>query len=173
MAETIKYKCSHCGKEHEEYPALTYTSPDNYAELSEEEKEKMAKLSNDFCVITYPAQTDRFIRATLTQKINDHCEDIDYGIWVSLSETSFNDYNNNFDNPNHVKEYFGYLCNTLNGYQSTMSIPTTVKTRTGGQRPEVIPHKDFDHPFVHDYYNGITKKEAERRIQYMLDVTGE
>jgi hypothetical protein len=30
MSEQIKYTCSNCGKEHEQWPALTYISPTNY-----------------------------------------------------------------------------------------------------------------------------------------------
>jgi len=37
-------------------------------------------------------------------------------------------------------------------------------TKTGNERPEIFPHEDFDHPFVKDYYSGISKKEAENRI---------
>jgi hypothetical protein len=48
------------------------------------------------------------------------------------------------------------------------SVPTTVVTKSGNDRPEIFPHQDFDHPFVKDYYEGITKEEAEKRIQGML-----
>lgn len=47
-----------------------------------------------------------------------------------------------------------------------------VIARNNGQRPEIIPNKDFDHPFVKDYYDGISKKEAERRISNMLEIVG-
>jgi hypothetical protein len=30
MSDGIKYTCNNCGKEHEEWPALTYISPTNY-----------------------------------------------------------------------------------------------------------------------------------------------
>ena len=43
MADFPKYTCSCCGKVHEEWPALTYTSPTAYNTLSEEEKELIAK----------------------------------------------------------------------------------------------------------------------------------
>jgi len=168
MTEPIKYTCSCCGKEHEEWPSLTYTSPTNYNALSEEEKLSIGELDSDFCTIRYSDQTDRFIRCTLTQKVIDHCQDLDYGLWVSLSEKSFQDYSDNFDNDNHEEKYFGWLCNDLPGYDFAESIPTTVFTRTGNQRPEIVPHINFDHPFVKDYYNGITKQEAERRIIEML-----
>lgn len=164
----MKYKCSCCGQEHDKWPALTFSSPTAYNELTDEEKKEIAELSSDFCVITYPGQTDRFIRCTLTQKVTDHCENLEYGIWVSLSEKSFQDYRDNYNNDNHLTEYFGWLCSRIPEYNNMLGIPTTIKTRTGNNRPEVIPHEDFDHPFVSDYYNGITKEEAERRIKNML-----
>jgi len=173
IMETIKYICTSCGQEHEEWPALGYFSPTPYNNLSEEEKQNIGELSNDFCIIHYPDHTDRFIRCTLTQKVIDHCGDLQYGLWVSLSEKSFQDYSDNFKNENYETKYFGWLCNDLPDYEFDESIPTTVFTRTGNDRPEIIPHEDFDHPFVKDYYNGITKQEAERRIREMLKMVGQ
>ncbi|MBI3220529.1 MAG: DUF2199 domain-containing protein [Bacteroidetes bacterium] len=168
MTEQIKYTCSCCGKEHDEWPALTFKSPDPYHTLSQTDKDNIAEISDDFCIVKHPDQTDRFIRCTLTQKINDHCKGLDYGLWVSLSERSYNDYSENFKNENHEATYFGWLCNSIPEYVFNESIPTSVFTRTGKQRPEIVPHKDFDHPFVKDYYNGISKQEAESRIKAML-----
>jgi hypothetical protein len=169
MSEKIKFKCSCCGEVHEEWPALTYISPDNYNCLSENDKKSIGYLDKDFCIITHPDQVDRFIRCTLTQKVNDHCEDLDYGLWVSLSEKSYVDYEKNFKKESDEKGYFGWLCNDITDYKFSESIPMDVITRKNGERPELIPHKDFDHPFVKDYYNGISKKDAERRIYNMLE----
>src|SRR5688572_3845639 len=171
MVEKIRYTCSSCGKEHEEWPALAYISPISYDVLSEAARSAIGKLDTDFCIITHPDQTDRFIRCTLTQKVIDHCEDLEYGLWVSLSEKNFQDYSDNFNNENHEATYFGWLSNDLPDYDfSESNIPTTVFTKTGNNRPEIIPHQNFDHPFVYDYYNGITKKEAEKRINEMLNL---
>jgi hypothetical protein len=101
-------------------------------------------------------------------KVNDHCTNLEYGLWVSLSEESFGDYWDNFENHNHEASYFGYICNELPDYEDTMFIPVTVKTKTSGQRPEIFPHEDFDHIFVQDYYKGISKSEAERRIKELF-----
>jgi hypothetical protein len=168
MSESIKFICSCCGKEHLEWPALVYTSPTNYKCLSENDKNSIGELDTDFCVINHSNQIDRFIRCTLTQKVIDHCEDLEYGLWVSLSEKSFQDYSGNFNTENHESKYFGWLSNDLPDYEFNESIPTTIFTRTGNQRPEIVPHESFNHPFVNDYYNGITKVEAERRIKEML-----
>jgi hypothetical protein len=170
MTRIETFTCKNCGKQHADWPALTYTSPSFYEELTEEEKKK-AELSSDFCVIVHPHQTDRFIRCTLTQKVIDHCEDLEYGLWISLSEKSFQDYSDNYNNDNYETKYFGWLSNVLPGYPDTRKVKATAFTRTGNQRPEIIPHEDFDHPFVKDYYEGITKKEAERRINEMIEFT--
>lgn len=169
MYEPFKYTCSSCGEIHEGWPVLAYSSPSNYDALSEDDRKLMAELDEDFCIIRYPEQVCRFIRATLTQKVVDHCEDLQYGLWVSLSEKSFQDYSDNYNNDKHEVTYFGWLSNRIPDYEFEGSIPSNVCTRLGNQRPEIIPHESFDHPFVHDYYNGITKAEAERRIREMLD----
>ena len=158
---------------HEDWPAIAFDAPTAYNVLSDSEKEEIAELSNDFCIINHPEQTDRFIRCTLTIKVNDHCEDLDYGVWVSLSEKSFLDYSDNFDNPNYETSCFGWLSNNIPDYDVIASIPTTVITRPGNLRPEIVPHKDFDHQLVYDYYNGITKTEAENRIHKMLKAFNE
>lgn len=169
MNDTIKFICDCCGKEHESWPALTYNSPSSYNRLSEQEKEEIAVIDQDFCVIKHPDHILRFIRVVLIQQVNDHCEDLEYGFWVSLSEQSFENYLENFDNENHETNYFGWLSNFIPQYKFSGSIPTTVVTKIGNERPEIFPHKDFDHPFVKDFYNGITKEEAERRIESMIN----
>ncbi len=37
----MKYKCSICGKEHEEWPAIGFSTPINYEYLSEEDKKNL------------------------------------------------------------------------------------------------------------------------------------
>lgn len=165
----MTYKCEICGNEHNVFPALTYPSPDYYYWLSEEKKAEFnAQLDTDFCSIESPDRTDRFIRCVLIQKVNDHCQNLEYGLWVSLSEKSFNDYKANYNNENHETKYFGWLSNSIPDYKFDVHIPTDVVTQKGNQRPEIIPHHDIEHPFVKDYYNGISKCEAEKRINDML-----
>jgi hypothetical protein len=169
----MKYTCSSCGQVHDEWPALAFDSPTAYHVLSDSMKQQIGELTDDFCVIRHPEQTDRYIRCTLTLKVVDHCEDLDYGAWVSLSEKSFLDYTENFKNYNHEGRYFGWFSNDIPEYEILESIPTTVFTRPDGLRPEIVPFENFDHPLVYDYYHGISKAEAERRIQAMLKVVGE
>ena len=63
------FTCSQCGQVHEGFPAIAFDAPIYYNMLSEQEKNEIAELANDVCVIHYPDQTDRFIRVILNQKI--------------------------------------------------------------------------------------------------------
>ena len=109
---------------------------------------------------TMTKRIDLLDRCTLIQKVNDHCEDLNYGLWVSLSEKSYFDYESNFKKEVEEKTYFGWLCNEITEYDFSESIPMNVVTSLNGLRPELFPHKDFDHPFVTDFYNGISKNRS-------------
>lgn len=159
------YKCTVCGEIHEGWPAIGFMSPHAYHNLSEKDKVDLAELSSDFCTIKYEDQTDRFIRVVLKQKVLGQSETLEYGLWVSLSEKSYNDYVSNYNNHSHQTTYFGYLCSLIPGYVDTLSVKINVVTGLGNNRPEIFPHDDqLENDFVKDYFEGITKQEAERRI---------
>ncbi len=167
-----KFKCSKCGKIHEELPALAFSSPDYYEYLNDKDKKEIAEISDDFCIIRYPEQTDRFIRTTMTFQIIDACENLDYGIWVSVSEKTFEDYKAEFKKNIEGKTYFGRICNEIHEYkESTLGFHVNVETRANGIRPEIIPHQS-EHDLIKDWENGITIAEAERRIQNMMNNVG-
>lgn len=162
-----EYKCSSCGKVHDELPAIAFITPFYYDALNESDKKEIAEISSDFCVITYEDQIDRFIRTTLTIQINDACENLDYGVWVSLSEKSFNEYESEFKNNIEGKTYFGRICSDIIDYdESTLGLHVNVVTRSNGIRPEIVPHEN-EHKLVLECTKGITLNEALKRIEKM------
>ncbi|WP_223605815.1 DUF2199 domain-containing protein [Chryseobacterium sp. OSA05B] len=163
----MKYICECCGEEKEEWPAIAYNAPVFYYDLSERELEN-AELTSDLCIIEDLEYTHRFIRAVMVQEVKEDCQDLEYGIWVSLSEKSFDEYVENYDNKEFEAKYFGWLSNYLPDYNFEESIPTTVVVNNNVGRPFVFPHQSHDHPFVHDFYNGISFEEAEKRINRIL-----
>ncbi|PZR23403.1 MAG: DUF2199 domain-containing protein [Flavobacterium psychrophilum] len=163
-----KFVCSCCGKEHSEWPSLGYNAPVYYSILSDDAKNEIAELSSDFCVIRHNDQTDRFIRVVLKMPVHGHCRDMEYGLWVSLSEKSFEDYQDNYNDKNREGGYFGWTSNNLEGYENTLSIPVDVYLQPNGFRPLIVPHQSHDHPLVYDYYNGIPLVEAEKRINCVI-----
>ncbi len=173
MTSDKTYQCSHCGQIHYALPALGFNAPFHYDELDEYEKESMAELSEDFCVIRHPEQTDYFIRAVLSIPIHDTCETLDYGVWVSLSEKNFDHYKAHFNAETEEPVYFGTICNELVGYgESTIGLHVDVQVRMGGFRPQLILHED-EHPLVTDCVIGITFSEAEQRVEAVLRNIGE
>lgn len=81
------YTCTSCGEKHEDMPAIGFTAPYPYNQLSEEERiAYQAECGGDFCIIRYPDQTDRFIRAVLPIPIIGHEETLEYGVWVSSAK---------------------------------------------------------------------------------------
>ncbi|WP_027376729.1 DUF2199 domain-containing protein [Kaistella palustris] len=165
---SIENKCGICGEIHTEYPAFTFTYPNPYYWLTDEQKSENVKMDADFCTIQYPDRVDRFIKVVMRQKIKKSRLYLDYILWVALDEDDYNDYLFNFGNENHEGLYFGWLSNALPDYKFEKSIPMDVKAKTGNQRPEVYPVLDFSHPFVADFYHGITKEEAEKRVHHIL-----
>ncbi len=169
---TSEFKCSTCGEIHEGLPALGFKTPFHYHILTENDKIDISEIDNDFCIIKHADQTDRFIRTTLRIKINDACEDLDYGIWVSLSENNFNEYKSEFKHNIDGKVYFGTICNEISDYQeSTLGLHVNVNTKSGGIRPEIVPHKT-EHKLISDWENGISLSEAKNRIERMIKNVG-
>lgn len=169
---TFEFKCSLCGEIHNTWPALVYGAPWHYSQLSKQHQKNIARIDQDFCEIHHDDQIDRFIRTTLVIPVNNFELDLEYGLWVSLSEKSFNDYFDNYERTDYETGYFGWVCNKLLGYEDTLQIPTDVITQSGTTRPVLELHRDHEHPLVSDFINGITKEEAERRIHEMMENVG-
>lgn len=164
----MKYICQCCGEEKEEWPAIAYSAPQFYHNLSDIELEN-SELSPDLCIIRYSDESFYFIRAVLVQQVHESCQDLEYGVWVSLSEKSYNEYVENYHNEEFEIGYFGWLSNNLPDYSFEESIPTDIIVNNKIGRPFIYPHESHDHPFVKDFYDGISKEEAEKRIDSVLN----
>ena len=163
-----QFKCSTCGKVHEELASIGFKTPFHYDILSDKEKSEIAEISDDFCIIKHPDQTDRFIRTVLNLKTENPSEELIYGVWVSVSEKSFNEYKSNYNTQTEEKIYFGIICNEISDYEeSTIGLHVNVITRLDDLRPEITPHKS-NHKLVSDWENGITLHEAYSRIEKIL-----
>jgi hypothetical protein len=161
-----KYICSTCGKIHNDLPSIGFEVPFHYDILSEIDKEEIALINEDLCRIEHATQTDHFIRAVLQIPIIDHEQTLDYGIWVSVSETTFKEYflQMEEDKPEE-KTYFGMISNWIGDYETdTVGLHMNVETQLGNLRPFLVPHES-SHPLVGDWENGITYEEAERRVK--------
>jgi len=164
MPAIFAFTCTCCGKIHEGSPSFAFNAPDHYANLTEEKKGAIGKLSSDFCTITHEDRTDYFIRTVLEIPIHGVEEPFTWGVWVSLSKKSFDRYVDTYDSPVDGEGFFGWLCNAIPNYPNgPSSRPTDVIVQLNRQRPKLVLHRaeQEEDPLVVDQHEGITVERAQ------------
>lgn len=166
----MNYTCENCKQEHKLWPALTFPTPLSYAQLTEKEKQH-AEVTSDFCAIISPEHRHYFIRVVLIQKVDDSCQDLHYGVWVSLSEESFKAYYENYQDKSYKATYFGWLNNHLGPYELTscLEIGVDVQVDNHRGRPYIYLHPKENNPLVDDFLTGISLEEATSRVKPALE----
>jgi hypothetical protein len=156
----LGWTCSRCGAEHDGVPLdWAYDRP-VYWEGPRSEDDW---LSEDLCTWTDDAgERTYFIRGVLHVPIPELGETLGYGVWSSLSESSFERVYELWDNPARVEEdpYFGWLSNTLPGYPDTLSLPLDVVVDEIDKRPSLVLH-DGDHLLIEEQRRGITLERVQ------------
>lgn len=162
MAAIFAFRCKRCNAVHEGSPSFAFRAPDQYACLSEAQRAAMGKLSDDFCTITHDEGTDHFVRAVLEVPIDGIEEPFLWGVWVSLSQKSFDRYRETFDDPVEGEGFFGWVCNDIPVYPSSSPRSADVIVQAGNQRPKVRLHGREEHdPLVIDQRHGISVARAQ------------
>jgi len=85
-----------------------------------------------------------------------------WGVWVSVSEASFARILELWDAPVVENEppKFGWLCNNISLYPTTLNLKTHLHLRGGNKRPS-IELEPTDHPLAIDQRQGISIKRVE------------
>jgi len=164
MAGIFAFKCRCCGEVHEGSPSFAFTFPDHYARLSDEQKATMGHCTSDLCTIANDGHTDFFIRAVLEVPIHGVADPFMWGLWVSLSERSFQRYVDTYDTPVEGEGFFGWVCNTVPWYPKVEHLlAADVFVQAGGKRPLLRLHAkgDDEHPLVIDQQQGISIAKAQ------------
>ena len=169
MAAIFAFRCNCCGDVHEGSPSFAFTAPDQYVGLSDEQQ-AVNTLSDDLCFIERDGVTDRFIRAVLEVPIHGVSEPFLWGVWVSLSETSFERYVDTFDDAVSGEGFFGWVCNNISVYPYERSRAADVVLQGGRSRPKVILHRGGpeDDRLVIDQAQGISPERAQQLAERAL-----
>lgn len=107
-------------------------------------------LSEDFCILAGPRQTNYLIRAVMKFPVTTADHVWGFGCWSTLSKENFEKYVDGFDAGVYEEgePWFGWLCNTLKPiYAGPDPLPLAVYPRQDRQRPELII-RDYDHPLA-------------------------
>ena len=107
-------------------------------------------LSEDFCVLAGPTQTNYLIRAVMDFPILGTGDKWCFGCWSTLSRENFNKYIDGFDAGvyDDSEPWFGWLCNTLKPiYIGPDPLPLAVCPQQDRQRPKLFV-RDDEHPLA-------------------------
>jgi len=161
------WTCRCCGKQYDTLP-LSYAlpAPDPWLAIPETEHGDRGQISSDTCAID---GSKFYVRGCLEIPIADCPDRFVWGVWVSVSEKSFDRIGELWDVELRDKEppFFGWLCNDISIYPRTLKLKTHLHLRNGGMRP-FIELEPTDHPLAVEQRNGMTLQRVKEIASLVL-----
>lgn len=156
----FRFECKACGEWHEGMPTFGADAPLTYYSIPAGERSARCVLDGDTCVID---QQYFFVLGCLEIPVHGATEPFSWGVWVSLSKNSFDQFLGCFETPKRLQigPFFGWLSAELPFYPSTENLKTRTHLRDNGIRP-YIELEPTDHPLAVEQRVGIsTDRVAE------------
>ncbi len=151
---TMKFKCACCDEVIEGIPTFGWSYPLHYLNVPQERRNKDVFLTEDLCVIE-----DKwfYIRGCLEIPVIGHEDPFVWGVWVSLSEQNFFEYQELIgeEKRSQFGPYFGWLAAHIRMYPETENLKTLVHVRDKGVRPYLEVEQN-GHPLACEQQNGVT-----------------
>jgi hypothetical protein len=161
VPDANSWTCSCCGQTHSTMPfSFAADFPDNYANMTADERDSRTVISSDQCVID---GSEFWIRGCLEIPIRDTGEIFMWGLWASLFEEDFDMIDNHWDTPNRenlIGPFKGRLGNKLSLYPQTANLKLTVQIEPLGTRP--LFFIDESHPLQIEQEKGISLNTARK-----------
>jgi hypothetical protein len=134
-------------------PSFGADAPLAYHWIPAEQRHGRCLLDSDTCVID---RQQFYVLGCLEIPVRGETEPFSWGVWVSLSKNSFDQFTACFDTPkrSHVGPFFGWLSAELPLYPSTENLKTRAHLRDNGIRP-FIELEPTDHPLAVEQRAGI------------------
>lgn len=161
--------CSRCGELHSLTDiSLSADSPLQWDLLSDIEREQ-SELTSGQCVIESSEGRHFFVRACFDVPLIGSGQTFTWGVWVSLSESSFLEMAEHWTDPARMNlgPYFGWLCTKIPEYPDTMFLKTMVHQRPVGTRP-AVEVEPTDHPLSIHQRQGIAPEEMQRIVESVV-----
>jgi hypothetical protein len=154
------YICACCGQQHEG-TAISFASdyPDNYAKMSDDERDTRAVISSDQCIID---GNEFWLRGCLEIPIHDQDNPFIWGVWANLYPEDFDVITDHWETEGREKligPFKGRLGNSLSLYTETANLKLTIQIRPAGTRPLFVID-DQEHPLWREQIEGISLDKA-------------
>jgi hypothetical protein len=169
----MRFTCATCGGEHDiEDMSFGFDAPVQWDLLSDEERSR-SKLGGEQCEIESDEGLSFYIRACLEIPIRGLERTFTWGVWCSLSEKSYLEISEHWDNPARTSlgPYFGWLCTKIPKYPDTVFLKTMVHQREVGVRP-AVELDATDHPLAVDQRDGIEEDRLKEIVIGLLHQSG-
>jgi len=143
---------------------MAFDAPVNREALEDGARSTFRK-NDDFCEVRRASgKTDRFIRCLLPLPVPQLSDEFCFGVWMSVSENSWNVYRDGYDSGHYEEELcFGYLMHDIPEYEGSLLLHANVVFQSGNLRPKVFLH-DADHPLVAAQRDGVDVAQIERWV---------
>ena len=155
----LEFRCHVCGELHCGLPAFGFEAPAQVRVVPTGEESRI-ELTSDTCLIDLDG-LHRFVRAQLEIPIQGTSDSFSWGVWVSLSEVSFNRFLELFEEEGRLpgESFFGWLSSSLPEYPETMFLKTRIRSREFPLRP-LVELEATEHPLSVDQRDGVPLARA-------------
>ena len=161
--EAHRWRCACCGEEQIGLPMdIAMALPVEWDDLDEETR-AASHLDEDFCELRYSnGEVARLVRCVLLLPVPSISGEFCFGVWVSVSEGSWDIYKAGFDSGVYGAEgCFGYLMHEVPNYEGSYLRHANVFFKPDRLRPSVVL-QDAEHPLVAAQRHGIAVSQIER-----------
>lgn len=161
----FQFKCATCDEVHVGMPSFAVNEPLHFWSVAEHERSTRCELSSDFARI----DEHFFVRGCLEVPVHNTDEVFTWGVWVSLSAVSAEQFLASYDSAKgrHIGPFFGWLNTSLTPYPETLNLKTQVHLRNNGSRP-FIELEPTDHPLAIEQRAGISQHRVGELYSHMM-----
>ena len=140
--------------------------PQPIFELSEEERERRARVANDAAVLDGERY---FVRAVVELPIPELDDRFAYGTWVEVAEDDYRRLGELWYDPAQAEAppFRGRIANELEPYVHTVGLPVELRLHSVDQLP-AARLADSDHPLVRDQRAGISRERSDELAAVVL-----
>ena len=163
---TFEFRCATCDEIHTGMPTFGASAPLSYYCIPQEERATRCQLGSDDCVID---GREFYVRGCIEIPVHGAEESFAWGVWVSLSEASYEQWRQCFHEAHRsdVGPFFGWLNAALQPYPDTVNLKTYVHLLDHGIRP-YIELEPTDYPLAVEQRNGISAERLAEIYAMMI-----
>lgn len=161
------YRCSTCGKWHDDAPAAWhFDAPASYASASEDER-AASRLTADRCELDGGRY---FLKALLPVPVVDDDRTFEWGLWVEMDPDDYADAVESWEEPGREDRvpYAVTMDNALPApHGPALRRPAQLRVRPVGERP-IVEIPDAEDPLAVEQSTGIAVSELQRLAEVLM-----